>query len=807
MNQIWLRATAESDDPVTLRLAHYEALHGLEGALNHHANTVLAEVLRAIGEDQRDVPARVFRALVNGDKIAGAVRRPCSFGELVGIAHGRPEAIRVTIEAFRDPSCNFLTVAPSGPLVPESTVDIGHESLIRQWMQLSTWTLEEAKAAQEYRYLEETARRWNSGSAPLLQMPYLGIALDWRARETPAPAWAQLYGGDFHLTMQFLTQSGAMQQRRRRLRRAGMFAGALLIVLGTLAGYGYARSRADQSARADADTRGDNYYFGQRGAQRDYSKALYYYKKAVALDDAIIGGDAYAEFSIGFLYMKGYGPTENYAKARHWLLRADADGSGDADNMLGVMYEEGYGVPSDSQTAMKWFTRGSHRGSAGAEDNIGKFYKDGKAVPKNYQLAMMHFKQAAAEGSTYAEYHIGQLYEGGLGVAKDLGQARQHYKAAADRGNTDAAQRLGAMYALGRGDAKDMFGALYWFQKATEGDDPNAELTKGYIYEVGLPRDYNAALFWYMAASRHGVLLANYEIGGLYENGRGVKKDYKKAFAWYQKAASQGDANSEFKVGDFYDNGVGVRRDYKQAIAWYERAAAQGNGAAMYNLGNLYDNGLGIAKNENTAISWFQKSAAFGQAAVAADPTDMDSETAVARSYNQLGEIYSDQGSMADAIVWYRKALNTFQIVQTNAPADQDAAKGAAQALGSSSEASIKTGAFTQGLDEAEQAIRLVDTQTSGDQTSGPPAPWLWLECNKADALMMLGRTDEARAIYLDPRNVAVTDDGTGVPWKSDVLSDLKTLGSPPLLAKIPQDKQATVRRFIFEIKSSFSNG
>ena len=62
-------------------------------------------------------------------------------------------------------------------------------------------------------------------------------------------------------------------------------------------------------------------------------------------------------------------------------------------------------------------------------------------------------------------------------------------------------------------------------------------------------------------------------------------------------------------------------------------------------------------------------------------------------------------------------------------------------------------------------------------------------ETNKADALMMLGETEAARAIYLKYRDV--TDAGNGSPWKTDVLGDFATLHklghAYPLMAQIKQ--------------------
>jgi hypothetical protein len=83
-------------------------------------------------------------------------------------------------------------------------------------------------------------------------------------------------------------------------------------------------------------------------------------------------------------------------------------------------------------------------------------------------------------------------------------------------------------------------------------------------------------------------------------------------------------------------------------------------------------------------------------------------------------------------------------------------------------------GEFQPGLEGATLAARLA-----------PNA--MWIEGIRADALMMLGKTEEARAMYL--RYEGLKDDGSGSSWKQDVLDDFDELRrkgySKPLMAEI----------------------
>lgn len=71
-------------------------------------------------------------------------------------------------------------------------------------------------------------------------------------------------------------------------------------------------------------------------------------------------------------------------------------------------------------------------------------------------------------------------------------------------------------------------------------------------------------------------MLAQFNLGALYEHGRGVEKDLTEAAKWYRKAAEQGNALAQYYLGTFYANGTGVEKNLPEATAWYRKAAAQG---------------------------------------------------------------------------------------------------------------------------------------------------------------------------------------------------------------------------------------
>ncbi len=52
--------------------------------------------------------------------------------------------------------------------------------------------------------------------------------------------------------------------------------------------------------------------------------------------------------------------------------------------------------------------------------------------------------------------------------------------------------------------------------------------------------------------------------------------DYATALREWTPLAEQGLANAQFNLGNMYENGRGVLQDYKTAVKWYRLAAEQG---------------------------------------------------------------------------------------------------------------------------------------------------------------------------------------------------------------------------------------
>jgi tetratricopeptide (TPR) repeat protein len=209
LNQLWREAKEAnngggSGQGITLTLAEYTAIGGVAGALDRHANNILKQ----LGAERSLVAETVFRALTSGTAVADAVRRPISFGELVNVCNGDEAAVRTVVDAFRAPGCNFLLpeIDREPVLNDGTTIDITHESLIRQWKTLSAWLEKEGRAAHEWRRLKDDAER-----NELLSGRRLLNAITFRDEIKPNVAWAERYGGGFDRVQRLIAKSRTLK--------------------------------------------------------------------------------------------------------------------------------------------------------------------------------------------------------------------------------------------------------------------------------------------------------------------------------------------------------------------------------------------------------------------------------------------------------------------------------------------------------------------------------------------------------------------------------------------------------------------
>ena len=386
------------------------------------------------------------------------------------------------------------------------------------------------------------------------------------------------------------------------------------------------------------------------------------YDIAASLMNSIDSDNAEVQFDLAKMYDNGWGVPKNGAEATRWYIKAAEQGYDKAQNNLGVKYKDGDGVNKDATKAFLWFRKAAEQGCALAQTNVGMMYRDGKGVKKSYPEAMSWFRKAAEQGDALAQICLSGMYLKGWGCEIDEKKAFEWGRKAANQDVDRGQYVLGICYANGVGVEKDAREAAYWFRKAAdqgylEAKKALEELSKVRIISENQPmtvstqqflKDYKAERYSAAAKLIKQIDCDNAEVqfnlGYMYEYGKGVAKNYEEALKWYRKAANQNLAAAQFNIGYMYAEGKGVDKSMSEAVRWYRKAAEQGYAAAQNNLGMAYRCGNGIARDDYMGVSWYHKAA----------------EQGYAMAMNNLGLAYaSGHGVEKDeyeAVRWYRKA-------------------------------------------------------------------------------------------------------------------------------------------------------
>ncbi len=221
----------DESDAEALELHHYRDVGGMEEALSRHAD----EVFQELRPELHGIAEGLFKAITELGVDNRGIRRPTRLDTLTEIVGADLEEVCEVVEAYRQPGVTFLMPPDDVELLPETVVDISHESLMRVWRRLETWVEQESQSARIFRRLSDTAELHRDGRAGLYRDPDLQLALSWRDTTEPTQAWANRYADGFALAIDFLEQSEAVaheaelrkeEDRRRELEQAKALAAA-----------------------------------------------------------------------------------------------------------------------------------------------------------------------------------------------------------------------------------------------------------------------------------------------------------------------------------------------------------------------------------------------------------------------------------------------------------------------------------------------------------------------------------------------------------------------------------------------------
>lgn len=147
------------------------------------------------------------------------------------------------------------------------------------------------------------------------------------------------------------------------------------------------------------------------------------------------------------------------------------------------------------------------------------------------------------------------------------------------------------------GMSPDTNQAIFWYRRAAEKGHIIAQLNLGVLFETGhqgaRERDYASAVDWYHRAALNAHQGAQFNLGRLFWSGKGVPQNLQTAFGFFKKAAKKGNHMAMTNIGAMYMSGNGVQQNAVEARRWSQLAAMKNNAVAHHNLGVMFENGMG----------------------------------------------------------------------------------------------------------------------------------------------------------------------------------------------------------------------
>ena len=90
--------------------------------------------------------------------------------------------------------------------------------------------------------------------------------------------------------------------------------------------------------------------------------------------------------------------------------------------------------------------------------------------------------------------------------------------------------------------------------------------------------------------------------------------DFVTALSEWKPLAESGDARAQFNLGVLFDQGKGVPLSHVAAVHWWRRSAEAGYSSAQHNLANSLIAGDGVARDYGAAIAWLEQASNSGLA-------------------------------------------------------------------------------------------------------------------------------------------------------------------------------------------------
>ena len=139
---------------------------------------------------------------------------------------------------------------------------------------------------------------------------------------------------------------------------------------------------------------------------------MMHYEEAFTLLSKVENPSSAVCMSIGRLYYKGEGVSQDSHKAIEWFEKAVSLEDVNAEMELGDLYYfKNKFIEQDYEKAFVLYEKAAQKNYAIAQSRLGEMYRDGKYVEQNLGKAIEWFEKAVQNGDTRAKYQLQQVKE------------------------------------------------------------------------------------------------------------------------------------------------------------------------------------------------------------------------------------------------------------------------------------------------------------------------------------------------------------------------------------------------------------
>lgn len=355
-----------------------------------------------------------------------------------------------------------------------------------------------------------------------------------------------------------------------------------------------------------------------QGVSQDDEKAFSLYRMAAEHETK---PNAYAMYELGRMYQDGIGTAPDKDKSKEWYAAAYKGFLSIEQNMaddklyyrIGQMNLTGTGTEKDLSKAKEYFEKAAKLDNADALYGLGRLYLNKDFAECDTQKALDYLITAAQKGHSYAQYTLGKLFLKGEIVKQNVDYALRWLEKAVRQDNTDAQCLLGKVLLQGEGIEQDANRAVDLLTKANESGSSYAAylLGKAYLDGTALPQDIPEAIRLLIESADKGFTPAEYLLGKIYYRGETLPQDIPKALGYLERAAEKENAYAAYLAGKILLTEDAVK-DVPKAIRLLKIAAEHGNDFAEYQLGKLYLYGKDVQQDYSEATRWLTSSAEHG---------------------------------------------------------------------------------------------------------------------------------------------------------------------------------------------------